>query len=59
MAAFTAGLDYVKFIPAVPNWEQMADVTTRALQQIYLGQASPADAMKAAASQVNAIRAQP
>jgi multiple sugar transport system substrate-binding protein len=59
MAAFTAGLDYVKFIPAVPNWEQMADVTTRALQQIYLGQASPADAMKAAATQVNAIRAQP
>jgi multiple sugar transport system substrate-binding protein len=59
MAAFTAGLAYVDFIPSVANWEQMADVTTRALQQIYLGQASPADAMRSAAAQINAIRSQP
>jgi multiple sugar transport system substrate-binding protein len=59
IAAFAAGLAYAKFAPIVPNWEQMADVTVRAVQQIYLGQATPADALKSAGQQINDIRAQP
>ncbi len=57
ISAFAAGLAYAKFAPTVPNWEEMADVTVRALQSIYLGQAQPAPAMQDAAKQIDAIRA--
>jgi multiple sugar transport system substrate-binding protein len=52
------GLSYAKFIPPVANWEQMADDTTRALQQIYLGQATPTAALTQAADQINTILSQ-
>jgi multiple sugar transport system substrate-binding protein len=55
MQAFTAGLPYAKFAPAVSNWEEMADAISRNLQKLYLGQVSPEQAMKAAASEVNAL----
>ena len=35
----------------------MADITTRSLQSIYLGQATPEAGMKDAASQINGILA--
>jgi multiple sugar transport system substrate-binding protein len=57
ISAFASGLAYAKFAPTVPNWEEMADVTVRALQSIYLGQAQPDAAMHDAAKQVNAILA--
>lgn len=55
MQAFTAGLPHAKFAPAVSNWEEMADVISRHLQRMYLGQATPEQAMKAAAAEVNTL----
>jgi multiple sugar transport system substrate-binding protein len=54
--AFAAGLPYAKFAPTVERWEEMADVTIRALQEIYLGDAEPAAALNAAAEEINEIR---
>ncbi len=56
IAAFAAGLPYAKFAPTIANWEQIADTTVRALQQIYLDQKSPKEALTAAAGQINKIR---
>ncbi len=56
IAGFAAGLPYAKFAPVIANWEEIADTTVRALQQIYLGQVSPADGLKAAAKKINEIR---
>ena len=56
--AFADGLPNAHFAPSVQNWEQMADAITRHLQAIYLGQATPADGMKAAASELDSIIAQ-
>ena len=36
----------------------MADITSRSLQTIYLGQAAPDAAMKDAAAQINGLLAQ-
>jgi len=52
---FADGLPYAKFAPTVENWEEMADVTVQALQKIYLGQATPEEAMNDAANRVNKI----
>lgn len=56
IAGFAAGLPYAKFAPTIENWEEIADVTVRTLQQIYLGQVTPEDGLKAAAAQINSIR---
>lgn len=58
MRAFTAGLPYAKFAPAVSNWEEMADVISRNLQRLYLGELSPEEAMTTAAAEVNALLGQ-
>lgn len=56
ISGFAAGLPYAKFAPTIANWEEIADVTVRTMQQIYLGQATPEEALKAAAAQINKIR---
>lgn len=56
VAGFAAGLPYAKFAPVIANWEEIADVTVRTLQQIYLGDVTPEDGLKAAAAEVNKIR---
>lgn len=56
VAGFAAGLPYAKFAPTIENWEEIADITTRALQRIYLGEAAPEAAMTEAAAEINAIR---
>ncbi len=56
VAGFAAGLPYAKFAPVIENWEEIADVTVRTLQQIYLGDATPEDGLKDAADQINKIR---
>lgn len=56
IAGFAAGLPYAKFAPVIANWEEIADTTVRAMQQIYLGQATPEDALKSAAAEINKIR---
>jgi multiple sugar transport system substrate-binding protein len=55
LAAFTAMLPYAKFAPIIPNWEEMADATTRALQQVYLGEAPPEQALGDAAARINEL----
>jgi multiple sugar transport system substrate-binding protein len=56
IAGFAAGLPYAKFAPTIANWEEIADVTVRALQQVYLGQKTPEEALTAAAAEINKIR---
>jgi len=56
IAGFAAGLPYAKFAPTIANWEEIADVTVRALQRVYLGDESPKDALSGAASEINKIR---
>ena len=54
LKVFDEVLPEAKFAPLITGWEQAADATISALQKIYLGQASPADALKQAATGVNA-----
>jgi len=56
ISGFAAGLPYAKFAPTIANWEEIADVTVNAMQQVYLGQAEPKDALTAAAAEINKIR---
>ena len=56
IAGFAAGLPYAKFAPTIANWEEIADTTVRAMQQIYLGQATPEEALSSAAETINGIR---
>jgi multiple sugar transport system substrate-binding protein len=55
LAAFTELLPYAKFAPIIPNWEEMADATTRSLQQIYLGEAPPEQALGEAAARIDEL----
>jgi multiple sugar transport system substrate-binding protein len=56
VAGFAAGLPYAKFAPIIANWEEIADVTVRTMQQIYLGEVTPEDGLNAAAAEINKIR---
>lgn len=56
IAGFAAGLPYAKFAPTIANWEEIADTTVRTMQQIYLGQVAPEEALKGAAAEINKIR---
>lgn len=55
LAAFISMLPYAKFAPAVPNWEEMADVILRALQKVYIGDASAEDALGQAAGRIDKL----
>lgn len=55
LAAFTSLLPYAKFAPIIPNWEEMADATSRALQRIYLGEAPAEQALGEAAARIDAL----
>ena len=59
LSTFAAGLAYARFVPTVKNWPQFADITTRALQSIYLGDSTPEAAMTDAARQIDAALAGP
>lgn len=56
IAGFAAGLPHAKFAPTIANWEEIADTTVRAMQQIYLGQKTPEEALTEAAATINKIR---
>jgi multiple sugar transport system substrate-binding protein len=55
LKAFTEMLPYAHFAPPIPNWEQAADATIRALQLVYTKQATPDAALKDAATSIDAI----
>ncbi|SNB67135.1 carbohydrate ABC transporter substrate-binding protein, CUT1 family [Arboricoccus pini] len=55
LKALTALLPSARFAPLIPNWEEMADATMAALQQIYLGDAKPEDALKSAADKIDGL----
>jgi multiple sugar transport system substrate-binding protein len=56
ISGFAAGLPYARFAPTIENWEEIADTTVRTMQQIYLGQVTPEEGLKAAAAEINRIR---
>lgn len=53
--AFTALLPDARFAPVIPGWEEIALITTEALQRVYLGEETPADALTAAAAEIDGI----
>ena len=55
LKAFTDMLAYAHFAPLIPNWEQIADTTIRALQKVYTGEAKPEAALKEAAGSIDSI----
>lgn len=55
LEAFTSMLPHARFAPLIPNWEEMADITSAALQQIYLGETEPEPALQAAAAKIDAL----
>jgi len=55
LAAFGDMLPHARFAPLIANWQEAADATKAALQQIYLGEAEPAEAMSAAAEKIDGI----
>jgi multiple sugar transport system substrate-binding protein len=55
LRTFIGMLPDARFAPLIPNWEEMADATSAALQEIYLGQAEPRAALESAAERVNQL----
>jgi len=55
LKAFTDMLPYARFAPLVPDWELMADSTSAALQNIYLGNADPETALQEAAARIDQL----
>lgn len=57
IAAFAAGLAYARFAPTVKGWSEISDITVRALQTMYLGEQTPAQAMTDAARRIDDVLA--
>lgn len=55
LKAFAAILPDARFAPVVGGWEEIADVASSALQRVYLGEATPEEAMGRAAEEANRI----
>jgi multiple sugar transport system substrate-binding protein len=56
LAAFTALLPDARFAPVIPGWEEIAQITSDAMQKIYLGKADEVEAtLKDAAAKVNGV----
>ncbi|RRH94646.1 sugar ABC transporter substrate-binding protein [Mesorhizobium tamadayense] len=55
LAAFTALLPDARFAPVIPGWEEIAQITSDAMQKIYLGSAEPEAALKDAAAKANGV----
>lgn len=52
---FTALLPDARFAPVIPGWEEIAEITSNAIQSIYLGDAEAKAALDGAAEQINGI----
>ena len=55
LKAFTDMLPFARFAPVIANWQEIADTTKAALQQVYLGEAPAAEALPAAAEKIDGI----
>jgi multiple sugar transport system substrate-binding protein len=55
LAAFTALLPDARFAPVIPGWEEIAKITSDAMQKIYLGEGEPEATLKDAAAKANAV----
>ncbi|MGH1481053.1 MAG: ABC transporter substrate-binding protein [Geminicoccales bacterium] len=55
LKAFTDMLPHARFAPLIANWQEVADTTKSALQQIYLGDAEVEPALTAAADKIDSI----
>jgi multiple sugar transport system substrate-binding protein len=55
---FTGLLPDARFAPVIPGWEEIAAITSNALQTIYLGQGEIQPTLDAAAAEIDAILAQ-
>lgn len=56
MKAFTALLPVAHFAPLIPNFDQIADITVRALQRVYLGEETSEVALNRAATEIDVLR---
>lgn len=57
LKVFTSLLPDARFAPVITGWEEIADVTSNALQSIYLGKAEVEPALTEAAAKADAILA--
>jgi multiple sugar transport system substrate-binding protein len=55
LQAFTALLPDARFAPLIAGWEEIAQITSDALQKIYLGQGEADAILKEAAAKANAV----
>ncbi len=55
LKAFTEMLPFARFAPLVADWELMADTTSAALQNIYLGNAETEAALAEAAARIDSL----
>jgi multiple sugar transport system substrate-binding protein len=55
---FTALLPDARFAPVIPGWEEIAGITSDALQTIYLGDADIKETLDAAAAEIDGILGQ-
>lgn len=55
LAAFTALLPDARFAPVIPGWEEIAKITSDAMQKIYLGEGELEATLKDAAAKANAV----
>lgn len=58
LAQFTALLPEARFAPVIAGWEEIAAITSDALQEIYLGNAEIEATLNAAAAEIDAILAE-
>lgn len=55
LAAFTGLLPDARFAPVIPGWEEVAQITSDAMQKIYLGDGEPEATLKEAAAKADGI----
>ena len=52
---FTGLLPDARFAPVIPGWEEVADLTSSAIQSIYLGNGEPESTLKETAARADEI----
>ena len=55
LKAFTALLPNARFAPVIAGWEEIAQITSDALQKIYLGHGDVDATLQQAAAKANAV----